>query len=1060
MRIDSVCFRLPAAAVLLAAGLSGVAAADPPPSTARVDFQRQVRPILVDKCFACHGGDAEHREAGLRLDLRDAAIAGGESGLPAITPGKPEQSELVRRIDVEGEERMPPDSAKKPLSDQERETLRQWIAAGAEYQTHWAFTAPVRPEVPATRNPAWTHNDLDRFVLARLEAEGLAPSPAADRVALLRRLTLDLTGLPPTIAEIDAFLADNRPEVYDEAVERLLASPHYGERWGRMWLDGARYADSDGYEKDKPRFVWAYRDWVVAALNRDLPYDQFIIEQIAGDMLPGATQDQLVATGFLCNSMLNEEGGVDPEQFRMEAMFDRMDAIGKNILGVTIQCCQCHNHKYDPLAQEEYYRMFAFLNNTDERIAAVYTAAEQVRRAELLSQIAGIQRELQASSPDWPARLAAWEGQIRDEQLVWSVVRPTLDASGGQKHYLLADGSVLAQGYAPTKHATDFVVRTDVNGIMAVRLELLTDPVLPAGGPGRSIKGTFGLTEMQVEAAPGDGSAGFEGVKIVAATADVNPPEAPLEATFDDRTPRKRVTGPVAFAIDGKDETAWTNDIGPGRSNVPRQAVFILERPLSFAGGVQLKFRLVQNHGGWNSDDNMNNNLGRFRFSVATCSDVKADPIPAAVREVLAIEPAHRTPTQIDALFNYWRTTVPEWREANERIEALWRQHPAGTTQLALAARSQPRQTFLLARGDFLKPTRPVEPGTPAVLHPLDVEHPTRLDFARWLVSRRSPTAARSMVNRIWQAYFGLGLVATSEDFGLQGDPPSHGELLDWLALELMDHGWRLKDLHRLIVRSATYRQSGRVSPELLTRDPQNRLLARGSRFRLEAEAVRDVTLAASGLLNPALGGPSVFPPAPEFLFQPPASYGPKPWPAASGPDRYRRAIYTFRFRSVPYPMLQTFDAPPGEGACVRRVRSNTPLQALVTLNEPVFLDCARALARRTLAEGGISDAGRLAFAFRLCVGRAPDDDEARVLLAWLDRQRTRFSGEPAAAVALATGEVPAAATPANAATTTGGEASAGGSAPADATAGMAELAAWTATARVLLNLDETITRQ
>ncbi len=442
--------RVPSVWIGLATARGGTAA-ETAPAAATIDFQRQVRPILVDRCFACHGSDEEHREAGLRLDLREAALAGGESGRAAITPGKPEESELVRRIDAEGDERMPPDSAKKPLTPQEREILRQWIASGAEYRPHWAFTAPKRPDLPTTQGQTWQQNAIDRFVLARLEAEGLAPSPEADRLTLLRRLTLDLTGLPPTVAEIEAFLADQRPQAYDDAVERLLASPHYGERWGRIWLDGARYADSDGFEKDKPRQVWAYRDWVIGALNRDLPYDQFIVEQIAGDMLPGATQDQVIATGFLRNSMISEEGGTDPEQFRMEAMFDRMDAIGKNILALTVQCTQCHNHKFDPLAQEEYYRMMAFLNDTHERIAAVYPAEAQVRRAEVLEKIATIERELQAGSPDWLARMSAWESQTRDNRQLWSVVRPKIDSTGGEKHYLLADGSVLCQGFNPSK---------------------------------------------------------------------------------------------------------------------------------------------------------------------------------------------------------------------------------------------------------------------------------------------------------------------------------------------------------------------------------------------------------------------------------------------------------------------------------------------------------------------------------------------------------------------------------------------------------------------------------
>jgi hypothetical protein len=1005
----------------------------------KVDFQRQIRPILVDRCFACHGSDAAHREGGLRLDEREGAIQGGDSETAAIVPGNPDTSELVRRIfSADESERMPPPEAKKDLTAAEKDLLKQWVAEGAEYAAHWAFTAPVRPPVPKVSRTDWPRNEIDRFVLARLEGEGLAPSPEADATTLLRRLTLDLTGLPPTLDELDRGL--------EGAVDRLLASPHYGERWGRIWLDGARYADSDGYEKDKPRFVWAYRDWVVNALNRDLPYDQFIIEQIAGDLLPDATQDQIVATGFLRNSMINEEGGVDPEQFRMEAMFDRMDAIGKSILGLTIQCCQCHNHKYDPLPQEDYYRLFAFLNDTHEANVAVYPPDQLMQRAEILRQIGEIEADLKHRTPDWAERMAAWEASVRDDQPEWFIVSPEPDVSGGQKHYVLDDGSILAQGYAPTKHTTEFVVETKLDKITAVRLEHLNDPNLPLGGPGRSIKGTAALSEFRLEAEPLDGSAKMAEVKLAGATADVNPSEKDLEAIYSDKSDKKRVTGPIAFALDRNDLTAWTTDIGPGRSNVPRKAVFTFEQPLEHAAGVRLKFRLTQNHGGWNSDDNQNYNLGRFRFAVTSAEAVQADPLPAAVRTAITKPAAERTPRETAKIFSYWRTTVADWQAANDKIEALWQQHPPGTSQYTLADREVPRPSFILARGDFLKPSTPVTKGTPRILHALEAENPTRLDLARWMVDERSPTAARAIVNRIWQSYFGTGLVATSEDFGLQGEPPSHPELLDWLAVEFMQPsdgspGWSLKRLHKLIVSSATYRQSSRVTPELLARDPDNRLLARGARFRMEGEAVRDIALAASGLLNPALGGPPVYPPAPEFLFVPPASYGPKVWNEAKGADRYRRALYTFRFRSVPYPVLQTFDAPNGEFACVRRVRSNTPLQALAALNEPLFLECARALAMKTLAAGGSTDAERLAYAFRCSTARAPDEQESAALLALLNKQLERFSQADAKPWDFAAND------PANP------PALPAGSTPAGA-------AAWTAVARVLLNLDETITRE
>ncbi len=473
----------------------------------------------------------------------------------------------------------------------------------------------------------------------------------------------------------------------------------------------------------------------------------------------------------------------------------------------------------------------------------------------------------------------------------------------------------------------------------------------------------------------------------------MNPPEKPLDPIYYDKSKRKRVTGPVSFAIDGNDDTAWGIDVGPGRRNQPRKAVFLAEKPISHPHGTILTFHLTQNHGGWNSDDNQNHNLGRFRFSITTQPGAEADPLPPSVRRILDIPHEKRTPAQEGTVFSYWRTTVPEWKDANERIEALWKTHPEGSSQLVLQARQQPRETHVLKRGDFLKPAQRVTPGVPAFLHPLPADAPpNRLTFARWLVDRRSPTTARAIVNRVWQTYFGTGLVATSEDLGMQSEAPSHPELLDWLAVEFMERGWSLKKLHKLIVCSATYRQSSRLTPELRARDPYNRLLARGARFRVEGEIVRDIALSASGLLNPAVGGRSVFPPLPSFLLEPPASYGPKVWPEDKGPNRYRRGLYTFRYRSVPYPMLQTFDAPNGDASCVRRVRSNTPLQALMTLNEPVFLDCARTLALRTLNDGGATDEERIVYAFRRCVARPPTSAEKEEVLKLLGKQQERFA--------------------------------------------------------------------
>lgn len=1028
-----------------------------------IDFTRDVRPILAANCLHCHGQDPSHREADLRLDVFEAVAGEDASGAESvIVRGTPEDSKLIARITSDDESLvMPPADSGKKLKSEEIETLRRWVEQGAEFKPHWAFVAPVKPAVPTTSDAAWVKNPIDAFVLARLDRENLKPSPVATPQTLLRRLSLDLTGLPPTLEELSAFEAElataealagkssadattaNVANAYARQVDRLLASPAYGERWARLWLDAARYADSDGFEKDKPRFVWMYRDWVIDAFNADMPYDQFVVEQVAGDLLPNATQDQRVATGYLRNSMVNEEGGIDPEQFRMEAMYDRIDAIGKGVLGLTVQCAQCHTHKYDPITHTDYYRLFAFLNNCDEAQTSAYTDGELAEWEATRALIDRFENQLKTATPDWEEKMATWEASVTDDSSQWTVVRPELDASGGQKHYLLEDGSVLAAGYAPTKHATEFTVTLDADAkVSAVRLELLNDPNLPHGGPGRSIDGMFGLTEMRVAANLAEKPNERVPLKIITATADVNPPGVPLDVAFDDQSKQRRVTGPIEYAIDGDNLTAWSGDIGPGRSNVPHQAVFVLEKPIDAKAGTKLTFTLVQQHGGWNSDANQNNNLGRFRFATTGADGAKADSIPVAVHKIFAIPAAERSPEQQAELFSYWRTTVPDFAETNRRLDALWLSHPRGTTQLVLAEREQRRPTHRLERGNFLEPAEEVAPGVPSFLHPLAVEQPTRLDFARWLVDPKSPTAARAAVNRIWQAYFGSGLVTTAEDLGTQGDLPTHPELLDWLACELMEHGWSQKHIHRLIVSSAAYQQSAAASPELLARDPANQLLARGSRYRVDAETVRDVSLAVSGLLTQKIGGPSVYPPAPEFLFQPPTSYGPKIWDYDADADKYRRALYTFRYRSVPYPAFESFDAPRGDVACVRRPRSNTPLQALTTLNESLYLECARELARRIVVEGGQGDDERIRYAVRRCLSRSPSPKELATLAKFLGEQKQSFQAEDVDPWQLLTDD-----------DSQKGKPLAGGAAPAD-------VAAWTALARVVLNLDETITKE
>ncbi len=1024
----------------------------PPAAGRTIDFVAEVQPIFATQCYQCHG--PKRQEAGFRLDHKPTALRGGDLGA-AIIPGRSQDSLLIQLVAGLRDEVMPKEGPR--LTAAQIGVLRAWIDQGAPFpdgasvvlrdpHDHWAFKPVQRPAIPVVQGASWVRNPIDAFVLARLEKEALAPSPEADRTTLLRRLSLDLIGLPPTIAEADAFAADGEPDAYLKQVDRLLASPHYGERWGRHWLDAARYADSDGYEKDKPRSVFFYRDWVIDALNRDLPYSDFIIDQLAGDQLPGAGQDHIVATGFLRNSMINEEGGADPEQFRMEAMFDRMETVGRSILGLTIQCAQCHNHKYDPITQEDYYRMFAFLNNDHEAQPLVYPRDAPAAGAAVLRLIREREAALQREAPGWQERMAAWEDEVgRKARPQWTVIQPVVEdiSTGGQRYLPQADGSFIAAGYHPTKHEAVLTITTAVEGITAFRLEVLNDDGLPAQGPGRSHLGTFALSEFKVEAAPASNAAKRTAVAFAAAVSDLEPaPDTPVRSEFNEKEQVHRVIGPARYAIDGNGETAWSNDVGPGRRNRDCFAIFVAAQPIANPGGSALTIKLAQNHGGWNSDDLQAENLGRFRLAITTAADPASDILPRSIRDILACPRPQRSLAQAAALFSYWRTTVPAWSPANEAIAALWQRYPEGTTQLTLSQRQAARATHLLKRGDWLKPSRAVTAAIPAFLGALPADAPpTRLTLAKWLVDPRTPTTSRAFINNMWQHYFGTGIVATVEDLGTQCEAPSHPELLDWLASEFIEHGWSIKHMHRLIATSATYRQSSRITPALYQRDQFNRLLAHAPRLRVDGEVVRDIQLSVSGLLNPAIGGRSVMPPAPDFLFKPPASYAPFPWIEETGDQRYRRAIYTYRRRSTPYPMLQAFDAPEGNVSCSRRARSNTPLQALMTLNETLAMEAARALARRMLVEGGMTDAERIAFGFRCCLSRRPSDRERDALLALMEKQRVRIADGWIDALAVA-----------------GLKAGALPGFPAGTTP--RQVAAFTVAARVLLNLDETITKE
>jgi mono/diheme cytochrome c family protein len=1017
-----------------------------------VDFRRDIEPIFRANCYTCHGADMASGQ--LRLDLKGAAMKGGISGA-VIIPGKSKESRLLRRIlGEDGEMRMP--MGGDPLQPAQIELIRRWIDEGADWPDeeggraedkglpkHWAFVKPVRSDLPAVKSKAWVRNPIDRFILAAIEKRGLAPSPQASKVTLIRRLSLDLTGLPPTPKEIDDFLTDRSPDAYQKLVERLLASPHYGERWGRWWLDAARYADTNGYEKDLPRSIWPYRDWVIKAFNSDMPFDQFTIEQLAGDLLPNATLDQHVATGFLRNSMLNQEGGVDPEQFRVEGLIDRVDAVGKAFLGLTINCAQCHTHKFDPITHKEYYSFFAFLNGDDEPSIDVPDESVTKKREDILSKIEKLETELMAKNPDWANRMSEWEKGMGYDQGQWTVLKDAdIFASFGVKFDKLPDGSFLAKGDNSTANNYKVTARTQLKNITGYRLEVLTDPNLPRSGPGRANDGNFILTDFSVDAAPSDKPDAASRVVLSSVTTDFERPDFP-----------------VKNVIDGNTKTHWSGDAGPGRRNGDREIVFVAAQPSGFDGGTTLTFQVAQKF-----DESINlrggkPNIGRFRISVTTAVNPKADPLPANVRRILAIPAEKRTREQQREVFGFYQTTVPEWSEANKKIDELMKEWPYGATTLTLVQRQWPRETRIFKRGDWKRPDEPVEPGTPAILHPFPQDAPrNRLGLAKWIVDKKNPLTARVIVNRIWQQYFGEGLVTTPEDFGSRCDRPSHPELLDWLAEEFMNPKWNgdgtpnrpvaqspsrpvpdwsIKHIHRLIVNSAVYRQSSRVRPGLLEADPSNTLLARAPRLRVEAEIVRDIALTASGVLSRKIGGPSVYPPIPDGVLN--LGYGaPMPWPTSMDEDRYRRGMYTFWKRSVPYPTLLVFDQPNGDFSCTRRIRSNTPLQALTTLNDQTFVEAAQALALRVFKKGGATDRAKMIFAFRLCTGRRPDVFELQHLLRLLRNEQIGFSGQTAAAVYVSSSDM--------------------NNLPENVD--LHKVAAWTMVARVLLNLDETITRE
>lgn len=985
-----------------------------------VDYQRDVQPILANHCTLCHGGDSGDRKGGLRLDLREGALKGGDSGVPAIVPGEPGESELILRITAKDvTERMPPQKHHKALSPQQIETLTQWVRDGAPYEIHWAFSTPRKAAVPdvGQANP----NPIDAFVTAHLRDRKLALGPAAAPSSLTRRLYLDLIGLPPSPAELMRAEKDG----YAATVETLLKSERFGEKWARPWLDVARYSDTNGYEKDLRREQWKWRDWVIEALNRDMPYDRFLVEQLAGDLLPGATQSQVVATGFLRNSMINEEGAIVPEQFRMIEIIDRVDCIGKAVMGLTTQCAQCHTHKFDPLTQDEYYGLFAFLNDQYEAQSWVYTSEQERQIGEIQGRIQSAEERFKASRPGWEKELAAWESKLQKAQPAWEpLVATKMESISGLNHPTQeADKSFLMKGH--TSPDVFIVASPKLDGVTGLRLEALNHRDLPFNGPGRSKLGTWGITELEVFVKP-PGAKDWEKRKLVDATADFSEPD---QKSADG----KKHNGPVAYLIDGKEETLWTADRGVGRRNQPSSAVVRFEKPLNLPAGTQLKIA-------WRMTDM----LGCCRLSLTRQAAPAAPAVDHAAILAIQTPATARTAAQTAAIFAAWRQGVSEARPINEEIAAAWKDYPQAATSILHLAEREPanhRDTHLLVRGEWDNPGKVVKPHTPAALPPFPSGAPhNRLGLARWLTEPDAPLTARVVVNRIWQSVFGIGLVETPEDFGTRAPVPEYRTLLDWLAVDFMEHDWSRKHLIRTIVTSAVYQQSSKGTPELWRDDPKNQWLARGPSFRADAEVVRDVALSVSGLITEKLGGPSVIPPVPQNVLNLNFTY-PDYWKAAEAPERYRRTVYGFRKRSMPDPVMSSFDAPNGDFACARRVRSNTPLAALASLNEPIFVEAARALALRILREGGSDDAQRADHAFLLCTSRHPTSEERAAILDLVKSRRKRLAEGALNAREVATGD--AKKLPELPANTTSQDA-----------------AAWALAARVLLNLDETISKR
>jgi hypothetical protein len=1073
-------------------------------SAGTIDYDRDIRPVISDTCFKCHGFDDHQRQAGLRLDTRAGAYGKLASGRVAIVPGKPDASEAIQRMEDAGPLHMPPVGSGKKVTPAQIALFKRWIAQGAQYKEHWAFLPPKRPALPVVKNTAWVRNPIDRFILARLEKEGLKPSPEADRATLLRRVSFDLTGLPPTPKDLDAFLADKSPDAYEKQVDRLLASVHYGERMAVAWLDLARYADTHGYHIDSQRDMWRWREWVINAYNQNKPYDQFTIEQLAGDLLPNATMDQRLATGFNRNHPIDFEGGAIPEEYQAAYIFDRIDTTATTFMGLTMRCAQCHTHKYDPITQKDYYRFYALFNNIAENgldgqkgnavpFLKVPTADQQAKLDEAGKRVASVEQAVKARAAEAAPALAAWETRMRAKGAAEAPVSAgllanyALDETAGAElreaqarqpaaaikgkaefapgkfgNALKLDGATYAeigQGVAferTDKFSYGAWINPSDNGAMTV-VSRMDDGNKFRGWDlylgdrkafvhmiheweGNAIrvntKAQLDLNKWTHLFVTYDGSGKAKGVKIY-----INGKPAELEITHDSLT--DSIKTPVAARIGSRNGNAFF------RGSI--DDVRIYNRELSPAEVEQLA--------GYD-----------------------------AVRELLAIAPEKLTAGQKQTLLTtYLATEDPAYQKLSADLADARKKYAdldaAIPTSMVMQEMAKPRDTFMLVRGQYDKKGEKVEPGLPEFLtqnmdpaetdrvraaaaesdappaaaarkpsgvrtaSQIDSVKPpvqprlTRLDLAKWLVRPDHPLTARVAVNRYWQTVFGIGLVKTAEDFGTQGERPSHPELLDWLATEFVRTGWNTKAMMRLLVTSATYRQSSRITPAMAERDPENRLLERGPRSRLQAEFVRDQALAISGLLVDKVGGPSVKPYQPAGLWEEIAfggGFSAQTYVQDHGEDLYRRSMYTFWKRTVPPPSLQVFDAPEREFCVVRRSVTNTPLQALVLMNDPCYVEAARKLAERLMTEGGATPEQHIAYAYGLALLRQPKPKESKVLLGYYQQELAVYQKDNAAALKLLSV----------------------GESKRNAALPVPELAAWTSVANLVLNMDEVITKE